>query len=398
MALRLSAVAVIALVAGPAAAQVVRTAPDFVLQDTGGASHALRDLRGRIVVLEWTSHRCDAVKRAHDDSHLAATKAAVRGDDVVWLCVDSDPASAERLGEIDAWRRARGSSEPWLLDRDGAVGARFGARVTPHVFVVDPTGAIVFAGGLGDGQHRPVADAVVALRRGGLPWPGVAAPIGTPIPYAAGRDAGGALFEAAAAKARDGAKKDALGLLARSFAAGFPTPNDVLHHGSFAPLRSDFDARMRLRKLLEANVREASAVMVDAGEKGEPLLVTGTVRDASGEPLAGVLVYAYHTDAQGLYAEVRNDLGNRRLFAFVRTNADGRYELRTIRPGAYPSGDLPQHVHLAVRPTGAAEKEFELRFADDPIWRGKPPSLTSKVTRGSDGVARCTKDLALKDA
>lgn len=107
-------------------------------------------------------------------------------------------------------------------------------------------------------------------------------------------------------------------------------------------------------------------VMATEKEPGTRLIVSGRVFDPSGtKPVAGVKVYAYQTDATGIYN--KPDPREPRLKATVVTDAEGRFELRTIRPGSYPGGGGPAHIHFEVSGAGY-DKQWpdEMQFADDP--------------------------------
>ncbi len=110
----------------------------------------------------------------------------------------------------------------------------------------------------------------------------------------------------------------------------------------------------------------ASIVIAPVEEPGERLIVRGQVFAPDGEtPVPGVVLYVYHTDLGGRYAR----LGwTPRLRGWVRTDAEGRYEYRTIRPGAYPGRSNPAHVHVQLWGAGY-EPQYanDLLFADDPL-------------------------------
>lgn len=111
----------------------------------------------------------------------------------------------------------------------------------------------------------------------------------------------------------------------------------------------------------------AAARIAPPGEPGIPLRIAGTIVAPDGEtPAAGVLVYAYQTDASGVYGPRG---GPRfRLTGWVRTDAQGRFRFDTIRPGAYPGRGVPAHVHLVAAGGGFPEQWLpELRFAGDPF-------------------------------
>ncbi|HVS13231.1 MAG TPA: hypothetical protein VMV46_04870 [Thermoanaerobaculia bacterium] len=143
----------------------------------------------------------------------------------------------------------------------------------------------------------------------------------------------------------------------------------------------------------------ASVVMVEEGEPGQSLLVRGSVVGEDG-PAAGVSVFAYQTDAGGIYSEV----GNRRprIRGYARTDAQGRFELRTVRPASYPGSRVQQHIHfhLASSSDETGETVGEIVFDDDPLLaerqRRNPAFVVCTPRRGSDGVEVCEVTLRLR--
>jgi hypothetical protein len=127
-----------------------------------------------------------------------------------------------------------------------------------------------------------------------------------------------------------------------------------------------------------------------ADERGEPLRIEGRVFDAEGQPRAGVIVYAYQTNAEGVYppATQFEDRWARRhgqLRAWAQTDAQGGYVFETIRPASYPDSRIPQHVHLHVIEPGCATYYIDdLRFSDDPLL---PDSAGGTPARGGSGLA-----------
>lgn len=109
----------------------------------------------------------------------------------------------------------------------------------------------------------------------------------------------------------------------------------------------------------------AETTMIESGEPGTPLVVHGTVLDAADDPVAGVSVFAYQTDAEGIYSEV----GNRRprIRGYARTDSEGRFVLRTIRPASYPGSSVQQHIHFVLDADQRSETTGEIVFADDPL-------------------------------
>jgi protocatechuate 3,4-dioxygenase beta subunit len=142
------------------------------------------------------------------------------------------------------------------------------------------------------------------------------------------------------------------------------------------------------------------------GEPGELMIVTGKVTGLDGKPRPGVIVYAYHTDARGIYPRPATSLGKAsdrhgRLRGWVLTDADGGYTFETIRPAAYPDRKIPQHIHMHVIERGCATYYIdEMLFTDDPLFkpgREEKRGGSGIVTpmRDESGVWRVTRDIRL---
>ena len=135
-----------------ATAEVGRPAPDFTLTDITGARHSLAEFKGKIVVLEWVNPDCPFVQKHYDKSgNMPKTSAAAMADGVVWLQINSAHQGAE--GDYDnaaaaQWQKKHGVSAPYFRDQDGQVGRLYDARTTPHMFVIDQTGTLAYAGGI----------------------------------------------------------------------------------------------------------------------------------------------------------------------------------------------------------------------------------------------------------
>jgi len=103
-------------------------------------------------------------------------------------------------------------------------------------------------------------------------------------------------------------------------------------------------------------------------EPGTPLAIRGEVFAGDGKtPVAGATVFAYHTDREGLYDRAGSPAHSWRLRGWARTNADGSFEFRTIRPASYPGNRIPAHVHFTVFTSDARYHAGELRFEDDTL-------------------------------
>jgi len=135
-----------------AAAGVGRPAPDFTLTDIGGQVRRLSDYRGRTVVLEWTNPECPIVQKHYRSGNMPALQKAATADGVVWLSINSGHPGAEGdLGpaQVEEWLGSTGARPTaYLRDPDGAVGHLYGARATPHMFVIAADGTLVYAGAI----------------------------------------------------------------------------------------------------------------------------------------------------------------------------------------------------------------------------------------------------------
>ncbi|MCI0570194.1 MAG: redoxin domain-containing protein [Myxococcaceae bacterium] len=131
-----------------ATAAVGKPAPAFALKDETGKTHSLAQYKGKTVVLEWTNPDCPFVKRHYEADTMQKVLAGADPKQVVWLAVDSTSTGTP---ERDAtFKKAEGFTWPVLQDKDGKVGRAFGARTTPHMFVIDGTGVVRYAGAIDD--------------------------------------------------------------------------------------------------------------------------------------------------------------------------------------------------------------------------------------------------------
>lgn len=142
-----------------AAATVGQPAPAFTLTDTKGTTHSLADFAGKTVVLEWFNHECPFVKKHYGAGNMQHQQAAATGKGVVWLTINS--SAAGKQGHVNAeqanailgeWKAA---PTAFLLDHDGTVGQAYGAKTTPHLFVIDGGGVLRYNGAI---DSTPSAD------------------------------------------------------------------------------------------------------------------------------------------------------------------------------------------------------------------------------------------------
>ena len=138
----------------PAAASPVigQPAPAFTATDDNGKTIKLSDFKGKIVVLEWTSNECPIVKKHYDSNNMQKLQKQATADGVVWLSVDS--SAQKNPGYMDgptakAWIKSRNASPTDLLiDASGTIGHLYGAKTTPHMFVINKAGTLVYAGAI----------------------------------------------------------------------------------------------------------------------------------------------------------------------------------------------------------------------------------------------------------
>ncbi len=135
-----------------AAPAVGQKAPDFVAMDTRGAQHKLSDFAGKYVVLEWTNPGCPFVRKHYDSGNIPATQKAATAKGVVWLAINSTERAASdylQPAALDGWMKKQSAAPTAvLMDEDGTIGQAYGARTTPHIFIIDPKGTLVYAGGI----------------------------------------------------------------------------------------------------------------------------------------------------------------------------------------------------------------------------------------------------------
>ena len=153
-----------------AAASVAATpgqpAPEFTLNDASGKPVRLADQRGKHVVLEWTNPECPFVQKHYDSRNMQGLQKEYAGKDVVWLSVNSTNRKHSEFksgAEMAQWMRAQGAAQTAvLIDDSSAAGRAYAARTTPHMFVIDPAGKVVYAGAIDDKRSANPADAKTA--------------------------------------------------------------------------------------------------------------------------------------------------------------------------------------------------------------------------------------------
>ena len=145
-----------------AVAKVGDAAPAFAIDATTGKSVSLADQRGKLVVLEWTNHDCPYVRKHYETGNMQSLQKETTAQGVVWLTViSSSPGTqgyvtAKQADELTTSRKASPTSV--LLDPAGAAGKAYGATNTPHMYVIDKNGLLVYAGAIDDRPTTRRAD------------------------------------------------------------------------------------------------------------------------------------------------------------------------------------------------------------------------------------------------
>ena len=133
------------------AAAVGQAAPNFTATDALGKSHKLSDFKGKHVVLEWTNPGCPFVVK-HYGGNMQALQAEFTTKGVVWLSINSTAANASDYlapAKLNAWKtEKKAASTAMLMDESGKIGQLYGAKTTPHMYIINPQGVLVYAGAI----------------------------------------------------------------------------------------------------------------------------------------------------------------------------------------------------------------------------------------------------------
>lgn len=149
-----------------ASATIGQAAPSFTARDVAGKQVSLADFKGKYVVLEWNNPGCPFVQKHYDSGNMQSLQKRFGSENVAWLSVNStNEQSSDYMpaAKLAAWfKQHNAAPTAVLMDSAGAVGRAFGARVTPHMFVIDPNGTLVYAGAIDDKRSTNVADVKTA--------------------------------------------------------------------------------------------------------------------------------------------------------------------------------------------------------------------------------------------
>ena len=180
-----------------AEAVVGSPAPDFTAQTATGKTIKLSQYKGKIVVLEWHNPGCPFVKKFYNVGQMQSYQTAAKDKGVVWLTVNS--GAEGKQGYVDATAATayvaeqKASPAEYLLDSAGMIGKLYGAKTTPHMFVIDTTGMVAYAGAIDSdasansdaiaGATNYVNAAIEALMAGKTPEPASTQAYGCSVKY-----------------------------------------------------------------------------------------------------------------------------------------------------------------------------------------------------------------------
>ena len=180
-----------------AAAEVGKMAPDFEVQDIKGETVKLSDYKGKNVILEWTNHQCPYVRKHYDSKNMQNTQAQATENGAIWLTIVSSAegkqgnVSVEEAANIVEEEGAHPTTK--ILDPSGKIGQLYGAKTTPHMFVIDAEGMLVYAGAIDDnpspraetieGANNYVLSALESIEAGNPVEPAQTAPYGCSVKY-----------------------------------------------------------------------------------------------------------------------------------------------------------------------------------------------------------------------
>jgi peroxiredoxin len=141
-------------------------APDFALPDLSGKTVKLSDLKGKYVVLEWVNPDCPYVQKHYNSANMPGLQKEFAGKQVTWLAINSTRQGHSEFKseqQMASWLKQKGAAPAaTLLDKDSKVGRAYGAVTTPHMYVIDPKGTLVYVGAIDDKRSTRVEDVKTA--------------------------------------------------------------------------------------------------------------------------------------------------------------------------------------------------------------------------------------------
>jgi len=143
--------------AASAQAIVSQAAPPFTATDITGKTVSLSQLKGKYVVLEWFQPNCPFVQKHYNSGNMPAVQKYAAGKDVVWLSVHTTyESTAEETAALGDWMKSnKAAPSAVLVDTKGAMGKAYGAKATPHMYLINPSGRLVYGGAI---DSKPTAN------------------------------------------------------------------------------------------------------------------------------------------------------------------------------------------------------------------------------------------------
>ena len=147
--------------------QLGQATPAFTLKDIHDNSYILETFKGSFVVLEWINYDCPFVKKHYETGNVPALQKKLADEGVVWFSICSSAPGKQGNFTKEQWMErmaaVKAAPKAVLLDSDGSVGRRYGAKNTPHLFVINPDGTVIYAGAIDDqpGVDRTIIDQAV---------------------------------------------------------------------------------------------------------------------------------------------------------------------------------------------------------------------------------------------
>lgn len=162
----LAAFTLTAAMPAQAAVEIGKPAPAFTGTDSNGKTHSLSNYKGKTVVLEWTNAQCPFVVKHYDSGNMQKLQETYTAKDVVWLTINSGAegkqghVTAEQANALIAEKGNKASA--YILDTTGEIGKAYDAKTTPHMFVIDKEGTLVYQGAIDDNDSSNKEDAATA--------------------------------------------------------------------------------------------------------------------------------------------------------------------------------------------------------------------------------------------
>ena len=175
------------------AAEIGKAAPQFALTDLKGRTVQLSDYQGKTVVLEWVNPECPFVKRHYESGNMPAVQKEATDDGVVWLLINSGSDGEQggyTVSEAQKWLGGVGSAATaYLRDAGGKVARLYNAKTTPHMYVIDSKGVLVYNGAIDSdrrnhkGAENYVRSTLTALKKGTPVSKSTTTPYGCGVKY-----------------------------------------------------------------------------------------------------------------------------------------------------------------------------------------------------------------------